>query len=284
MKGFILLVSLWFSAFPFYAQLKETKYKLTDELQEISGLETYNDSILIAVNDGGNEPVIYFIDLQGQILKKTKILNAVNRDWEDLAMDDHRNLYIADAGNNLNQRHDLAILKVNADAAYRSDSLLAERIEFNYADQTDFAPDQKNRRFDCEAIYWHNDSIHLLTKNTSKSSRNKELNGSAEYVIPDQPGMYSVQQQSRIWSGGTNRLKHQVTAADISHQELILLTYGHVFMYEYEKGMWHFQDSKRFKRITQKEAIVKWNDRQFFVAAEKNRLLGGPYLYKITIK
>lgn len=266
------------------AQLKEEKIKLPKELCEVSGLEMLNDSILIAINDSGNEPLIYFINLHGEIIKKTKVTNAVNKDWEDLTMDDAGNLYICDVGNNLNQRKDLSILKINANMAFATDTVQAEKIFFRYADQMDFAPDKNYRVFDCEAVYWRNDSLHILTKNTSKPAKNEWSNGSTEYVIPDIAGDYLARSRYHYWTGGDNRLKNQVTGVDIYGEEIYILTYGHLTTYKIVNGSKVYQDSLKFKRLTQKEAIVRSSKKEIYVAAEKNRLLGGPFLYKIEIK
>lgn len=66
------------------------------------------------------------------------MLNAPNTDWEDLTMDDKGNLYIADVGNNLNERKDLCVLKLNANSAFQSDSINVEKIYFSYAGQRFF--------------------------------------------------------------------------------------------------------------------------------------------------
>lgn len=267
-----------------YSQFQETKIKLSKELNEISGLERLNDSTLIAINDSGNEPYIYFINLQGEIIKKTKVTNAVNKDWEDLTMDDQGNLYIADVGNNLNQRKDLYILKINSNMAFTSDTVRAENIFFRYADQTDFAPTKFFRVFDSEAIFWKNDSLHILTKNTSKPAENEWSNGSTEYVIPDIAGDYLAKPGCHYWTGGDNRLKNQVTAADIYEDLIYVLTYGYLTTYAIVNGSKVYKESQRFKRLTQKEAIVLSSMNEIYVAAEKNSILGGPFLYKIEIK
>lgn len=285
MNWFLLFYfSFFLGTFHAWSQLHETKFKLSKELNEISGLEMYNDSTLIAINDGGNEAIIYFISLQGEIIKKTTVSNAINNDWEDLTIDDQGNLYIADAGNNLNQRKDLCILKIQANMAFAADTVQAEKIFFRYEDQTDFASDKDYRVFDCEAIYWSNDSLHILTKNTSKPAKNKWSNGSSEYVIPDIAGDYLARSWYNYWTGGDNRLKNQVTGADIYGELMYILTYGHLTIYKNVNGSKVYLDSLRFKRLTQKEALVVSSKNEIYVAAEKNRLLGGPFLYKIEIK
>ena len=58
--------------------------------------------------DGGNDAILFKINRQGQLLSRIKVA-ARNHDWESLAQDNAGNLYIADCGNNENNRKNLAI-------------------------------------------------------------------------------------------------------------------------------------------------------------------------------
>jgi hypothetical protein len=281
-SGLLFLILLLCNQF-ILSQKSISKRKLSSELNEISGLEKFNDTILIAINDGGNSPELFFLDLSGKIIKKTVLL-ASNNDWEDLTMDDHRNLYIADVGNNLNNRKDLALLKLNVDQAFVTDSIAAEKISFNYFHQTAFPSPKDAYVYDCEAVFWWNDSLRLLTKITSKPRRNKFTNGTFEYAIPSQPGTFSLKPSKNYWTGGTNKLKHQVTAADSYKSTLAILTYGYLFFSEIGFSETRDYEPIKFKRLTQKESLVFLNEKEIIVAAERNRLLGGPYLYTIKLK
>ena len=185
---FLLLVT----SFTCFSQRIVRRIKLDKALNEISGLERLNDSVLIAINDGGNTPHIFFLTTSGQILKKTFITNAKNSDWEDLASDDAGNLYIADTGNNSNNRKDLCVLKVNAQAAFLSDSIAVEKIDFAYGQQKAFPPAPKEQRYDCEAVYWRDDSLHLITKIKAKMV-GRENRLPEDYVIPDFSGNFIAQ-------------------------------------------------------------------------------------------
>jgi hypothetical protein len=70
-------------------------YQLSERLSEISGMDLINDSTLVAHNDGGHEPMLYLLNLQGEIQKTVKISNAANVDWEDITVDD-THIYIGD--------------------------------------------------------------------------------------------------------------------------------------------------------------------------------------------
>jgi len=294
MRLFILLLLLIVCTDSF----SQDKFKLPKALNEISGLEKLNDSILIAINDSGNSPDIYFINLKGKILKKCRVINAPNNDWEDLTMDDKGNLYIADVGNNLNDRKDLCVLKLNADQAFQADSINVQKIFYLFADQTLFPPKQTGFKYNCEAIYWKDDSLHLITKNESKKPKDdkkkKYWNRFPEdYVISDKPGSYSATQNkhhidylNKVKSKGIADL---VTSIDYEKGIVAVLTYSQIRTFQLNeddsnsiqiKG-W---GTKKFKKLAQREALVIFSNKVIYIATEKHPLLGGPFLFKKTFE
>jgi hypothetical protein len=279
MKGIIFSIILLFISIQLYPQHTVNKLKLSAELKEISGLEKFNDSILIAINDSGNSPLIFFIDLKGEIIKKTFVSNALNIDWEDLTIDDEGNLYIADVGNNDHLRKDLCIFKLNAHQAFNSDSIRAEKIYFTYTDQLDVS-----QSHDCEAVFWFEDSLHLLTKITTKPKKDYWYNGTLDYMLSINPGMHSVKSKTHYWTGGDNGLKHQVTACDNLNNVIAILTYGFIYFYKIGSPRIVEREPIEFKRLTQKESLVYFSSTKIFVAAEKHWFLGGPFLYIIDLK
>jgi hypothetical protein len=72
---------------------------------EASGLESSRrfPGVYWAVCDSGNPPHLYALDARGQMLAEYRIDEAVNLDWECLAIDHLGNLYICDVGNNVLQ-------------------------------------------------------------------------------------------------------------------------------------------------------------------------------------
>lgn len=284
MKRFYFTLFLLIFSYQLVAQSKNKKIKLPAELNEISGIEKLNDTILIAINDSGNSPEIFFINLEGKIIHKTIVSNALNNDWEDLTTDNDGNLYIADVGNNSNQRNDLCILKVNALEAFRVDAIKVEKISLNYTHRINSPVAVEYNAYDCEAIYWLNDSLYLLTKLRSKPAKNDEMNGTFVYVFSSAVGSYNLGPSNHYWTGGNNKLKHQVTACDQFGEELAILTYGFIYFYRIGLPRETPKESIKFKRLTQKEALVYLSANKIIVAAEKHWLLGGPFLYTIDLK
>lgn len=261
-------------------QKKESSEKLSDELKEISGLALFNDTMLIAMNDSGNKPLLFFSNFKGKVLHTCKLTNAKNNDWEDLTIDPKGFVYIADCGNNENKRRDLVILKVDANLAFTSDSIKAEKLNFTYEDQTAFPPSEEAKNFDCESIYWNNDSIFMVTKSYAKPWTGI----SNIYGIATSGKQQVAVKRDSLLIGKTGWRLDAVTSADYKDNHLYVLTYNRMIDFEFIDGTFVKKSDYVFKDYNQKEAILALSANQFFVAAEKQKVLGGPFLYTIRIK
>ena len=208
---------------------------LPTQILETSGLAFF-DNQLWTNNDAGNEDKIYQIDTtDGSILNTVIVANSNNEDWEDLAEDD-THLYIGDFGNNDGDRMDLKIYKVPK-SQLASGIATAEVIEFSYSDQVDFTPSNNNTDYDCEAFFFHNDSLHLFSKNWIDQQ-------TRHYVIPSQPGNYEAELR------GSLNVQGLITGADISADGVVGLigyNFGNNIMwlcFDYE-GTDFFSGNKR---------------------------------------
>jgi len=243
---------------------------LPGSLTESSGLALTSEG-LWTHNDSGNENELYRIDsLSGQILQTILISNAENQDWEDLAeAEDY--LYIGDFGNNNGNRMDLRIFRVSK-ANLSNPSVNAELIEFAYSDQTDFSVLPNNNNFDCEALFYWNDSLHLLTKNWVDSQ-------TKHYVLPASPGNHTAQLRETFDTEGL------VTGADINENgDLALIGYttsGINFLwllFDYQEG-YFFSGNKRKIDLgtgltnSQTEAIVFKDEFTGYVSSENFNIL-----------
>jgi hypothetical protein len=271
-----------------HAQKVNKRIRLASELNEISGLALLNDSVLMAVNDSGNLPYLFFIDVSGKILKKTRILKAQNIDWEDMTVDERGNLYLADVGNNLNNRKDLHVLKLSAIAAFNQDTISAKEIRFSYPDQKEFPPRSSEFGFDCEAVFWASDSLYMLTKNKSKASSEQNSPWDREpklYAIPDIPGTYRARitnwQANELFKSKKRGLAYLVTSASVRNNRCYVLTYKHLFIFKWSQIcseraiLFH----KKFPNLKQREAVAVSTDGTIYIGAEKHLFLGGPFLY-----
>lgn len=250
-------------------------------LKEVSGIETdSHDSSLWMVNDSGNKPILFKVDTKGTIIKQITI-KAKNRDWEDLTTDPKGNIYIGDFGNNENNSKHLKILKVSKDSLHLN-SVIPEKIKFNYPEQTKFPPKKKDRYFDCESFFFYNDSLFLFTK-----SRNSKHRGKTNlYKLPSKPGTYKATYINTF--NTCDDLGCWVTSADINKDgsKVALLTENNVFVFSGLNSS-NFFTSKvtryNFKYDSQKESVCFKNDSTLYIADEYRGVDGGN-LYEFKLK
>jgi hypothetical protein len=181
-------------------------------------------------------------------------------DWEDLAQDDNRALYLGDFGNNQNKRRNLCIYRLSGPELQHVDT-----IQFTYPDQHDFPPRKTRRNFDCEAFYAYQDSLYLFTKNRGEGGLVKQ------YVVPATPGRHLARLADSLY------LPSWVTAADISPdgRRVALLGYGYVYQFERLPGRRLFDGLKTSLAIPksgQAEALVFVNNHDFMLSNEKGKL------------
>jgi len=168
------------------AQQVDLVTPLQNSLIETSGLILLNDR-LITHNDSGNAAELYEIDTtSGNISRTVVIENASNVDWEDLCYDDTY-IYIADFGNNAGNRTNLRVYRVSISdyLSTPNDTISADTILFNYADQTDFTATTFSTNYDAEALVSYNDSLYIFTKNWGNMWTNI-------YALPKTPGNYAL--------------------------------------------------------------------------------------------
>lgn len=243
---------------------------LTGSLNEASGLALIDGALWIH-NDGGNATEIYVLDsLSGQIERTLDLLNSDNEDWEDLAQSE-THLFVGDFGNNSGNRTDLRIYKI-AQNELSQDFAFSEFINFSYEDQTVFEDNHNNHNFDCEAFFYHNDSLHLFTKNWID-------NTCKYYVLPATTGTHTAQLRSTF---NTNGL---ITGADISPDGTVALVGytqgGGTFMwllYDYKTGDYFSGNKRRINlgsavNTSQLEAVIFEKDGYGYIGAEEFSIL-----------
>ena len=137
-------------------------------LNETSGLIYWNEK-LVTFNDSGGANKIYLIDTSGvSVVQEITISNAQNIDWEAIAQSSD-SIYVGDFGNNAGSRQNLCIYGISKSDILltTNNSVVGVKSEFNYSDQVVFSGQYENHNYDCEAFFYHNDSLHLFTKNWS---------------------------------------------------------------------------------------------------------------------
>ena len=287
MKRFLFIISLIaLSILLFVFGCTTENLKIIADLpytvREVSGTETTPDSDLLwMVNDAGNSSIIYGLNDKGKILKELKV-NAKNKDWEELTSDDHGNLYIGDFGNNDNNRKNLAILKINKKDLDSDTAIDVEKIKFRFPDQKKFPPKKNNHYFDCEALFFFNDSLYFFTKSRVDDNHGK----TTLYKVPAKKGNYEAIKIDS-YTASCNTITCWTTSADISPDKtkVALLTPSAILIFTDFKGDNFLSGNVteiKFEFITQKESICFIDNNTLYVTDEYTYGLGGNlYKYKL---
>lgn len=128
-------------------------------IREASGIvaSRLHPGIFWVHNDSGNESVLFAVRRDGTLVREFKVA-APNVDWEDIAIDDKGELYIADTGNNNALLPSRAVYVLDEpDPERPSDQPLKPVRAIHYRFE-------KKRRFDCESLYIWKDRAHFITK------------------------------------------------------------------------------------------------------------------------
>ncbi|MGW9684179.1 hypothetical protein [Flagellimonas sp. 2504JD1-5] len=266
---------------PWYGDLK-FEGKIPSNLSEVSGMVSTNPSSVWIIEDNGNKDHIYALNLKGQLIKEFKVKNAKNNDWEDLAKDEAGNIYIGNFGNNHNDRKNLSIYKIPNPNNEPGKKIEAEKIAFHYPEQKKFPPKKSKLLYDCEAFFYQNDFLYLITKNRTRPYTGKAL----IYKIPAVKGSYEAELVGEFVSC-TDQKFCSITSADISPdgKTVALLGSGFIWLYSDFAGEDFSQGKKQFidvKHRTQQESICFLNDTTLLIADEQSQTKGrNLYSYKL---
>lgn len=193
------------------------------DLEETSGLAASlrHPGMLWAHNDSGHPAELFLLDSTGQTVSRFQIINAKNRDWEDIAAgwgpDSTALLFIGDTGDNREQRPFKFIYCIREPAATPGG-------EVTVADTLIVRFDDRPR--DCEALLYdplsHN--LYLVSK------REKEVR-IYEVPYPYAPDTLIVEPVAKI------PIQH-ITAGDISRDgaEILLKNYTSIYYWRRSPG------------------------------------------------
>lgn len=282
MKNIItILIAIFFTSCFNYGQTQLVT-TLPKKLEEASGIEIVKGSDLLWMqNDSGNKNEVYGVSKQGKIIRTINI-KAENHDWEDLTTDSQGNLYIADFGNNKNNRKNLVILKIANEDLLTKKTVEVKKIKFSYPNQHKFPPRKEDCFFDAESIFWLHNNLYIFTKSRVKGAYGK----TTLYKIPAEKGTHRAELISEFTN--CNQFSCRITSADISPnaQKIALLTHDKVLVFsnftsdnflngkltEYNLG---------FK--TQKEGLVFKDNNTLYLNDEQAHGKGGK-VYKLKLK
>ena len=198
---------------------------LDNKVLETSGL-IYFDNFFWTINDSGNPNILYKLDSKtGAVISEIRINNSENVDWEELTQDQDY-IYIADIGDNSGVRDEKQIYRVQKSDLLKvkeGGSVNSEKISFTYPQI-----DNKESRFDAEALISYNGSLHLFTKDFFETNH---------FIIPSQPGRTTAKFVEKFNSNG------QVTGAAIDsvHHSIIMVGY----LGFGQRLFWEFKDIQK---------------------------------------
>jgi hypothetical protein len=239
-------------------------------LNELSGLapSRLNSKVLWAINDGGNQPLLFAVGTDGSDLGSIPIAGARNLDWEDIASfkyGDAAYLLIADTGDNLGRRNSCTIYVIkepNITPVLLQKDRVAEittRINFTY----------ENGRLDCEAVAVDvsRNKILLLSKRTLPVTL---------YELPLEVDKKNVTVIARRKVDVSPSIV-MPTAMDISPQgdTAVVLTYKEIHLFvrrtgeDWSKRFTLTPQTLSFNELPQQEAICfTWDGQSVYVSSE----------------
>ena len=142
---------------PGYTVVKQ--FNLAPELAETSGLYCPEQNSLYTINDSGNKPIIYELNVLGEIQQQVEI-DAKNRDWESLTGDE-QSFYVGDIGNNNGKRKFVEIYVVDKKTNKTS---VSRTLQIYYRNNSLNKNEYLNHDFDAEAMVSVDDKLILLSK------------------------------------------------------------------------------------------------------------------------
>jgi len=173
-----------------------------------------------ALADGGAPAKLYKYELKSvdslieknqfedtaTLIDSTTFINAGNKDWEELTQSPNQ-VFIGDFGNNDGNRTDLKIFKFDRNDL-GSQNIKVDTLAISYARQIDFSS-QRFHAWDCEAMYWENDSLVLLSKGIANSRV-------YIYKFPDNKGSYALNpidsfQSTQLITGASNYAGQEIS-------------------------------------------------------------------------
>ncbi len=155
--------------------------------------------VLWTHNDGGGvrKQVLYAITRTGKSLREFGVADAVLYDWEDIAIDDEKHLFIGDLGNNDGRRSEVAVYQIDEPDPNSAAGLVQTRRRWRL--RFPAAP------FDCESLFVWNGSGYVVSK-VGKDARAQIF----RFPLADPP------QPAVLELVATTRIESPVTGADIS--------------------------------------------------------------------
>lgn len=137
----------------------------TNVVRESSGVVASRryPGVLWTHSDSLNEPKLYAVDETGKTLSAVPIA-ALNRDWEDLAIDDNGHLYIGDIGNNFGWFEHGKVYKIDEPNPHDPPHAPIQPLDV-------LTFDYPQDRFDAEGLFVHADVVYVVSRRDRGKTR-----------------------------------------------------------------------------------------------------------------
>ncbi|MFW5803358.1 MAG: hypothetical protein ACOCWJ_05510 [Verrucomicrobiota bacterium] len=217
-------------------------------INESSGLcpSVRHPGVFWTHNDSGDGPNLYAIHLDGRLVATYTVQGAKARDWEDIAIDEHGMLYIADVGNNRHKRNDLKIYKVPEPETLQKTGQLkvVDTTPVNYPDGA----------YNCEALFLDEQGTPtLITKD------------------PGPAKVYSLEEERWVLRQQLD-VPDVVTGADLSDDgRLAVSTYLGFVVFQRDSDHQWVPAHRTFAILEQCEAVC-WHNGALLLTSEQRAL------------
>ena len=241
--------------------------ELNEQIKETSGLILW-DGALWTINDDTDTRLYALDTTSGEIIADYVITDVLNRNWEEISQDKEF-IYIGDFGNNMGERRDLHILRIDK-LSLKSGNPSVDTIWFTFSDQHDFVSNADfQTEFDCEAFVVSSDSIYLFTKQWATGY-------TTQYALSKFPGSYTAQRRNTFNSKGL------VTGATFLENERLLVLCGYsglaqtflYLFYDYPNDDFFAGSQKRVNiqlHFHQVEGVTARNTVEYYISNESFR-------------
>jgi len=232
--------------------------KADPQLKELSALEIITHSDLLwSIEDAGNDPIIYGLNRAGAIIKKIKLPEIKNRDWEDLTTDHKGNLYIGDFGNNKKKHKHYYIYKVS------NLGNISPKVE-----TMSFKLPKKMTSKDFEAFFLWKDYFYIFSKDPQEGTLIK---------VPNRMGEHTAKLVTVFQLKGK---RVQITASDISEngKKIALLNHDKIILLSNFTSDNFFEGHIKyleFDHHSQKEGLCFKNNHTVMITDEYKDSKGG---------
>lgn len=255
--------------------------QIDGRVNEGSGLAAWNGK-LWTHNDSG-EASLFALDTLDGAVTEYRLPNVRNNDWEELSQD-QEDFYLGDFGNNLGERDNLEILRINK-AALLDGKPIVGHIHFSWPETITNGRRQKVN-FDCEAMAVIGDSVFLFTKEWKKGRRTRV------FSLPAQPGHYIAKYRFTL----NTRLLVTGASFNAKYNELVLCGYNLLLrpfllvFNDIDRGSFFIGNGTRYKIrkcFRQVEGVSSFDGENYFLVNEDFRmwfLHTSPQLHEVNWK